>query len=52
MAGITKITAVSKNNTIIGETYKNDNTDISKSQLSSPLALVDTSKLSRIKKIV
>ena len=52
MAGVAKITAVSKNNTVMGEIYKNNNIDASKSQLSSPLALVDTFKLYKIKKIV
>ena len=36
----------------MGETYKNDNADASKSQPSSLLALVDTPKLYRIKKII
>ena len=52
MASITKITAISKNNTVIGGIYKNDNVDAFKSQPSSLLALVDTPKLYRIKKIV
>ena len=52
MAGIVKITAVSKNNTVMGGIYKNNNIDAFKSQLSSLLALVDTSKLYKIKKIV
>ena len=52
MASITKITAISKNNTVIGGIYKNNNADASRSQPSMPLALVDTSKLYRIKKIV
>ena len=52
MASITKITAVNKNNTVMGGTYKNDNMDVFKSQLSSPLILVNTPKLYRIKKIV
>ena len=52
MAGITKITTVSKNNTVIGGTYKNNNIDASKSQPSLPPTLVDTPKLYRIKKII
>ena len=52
MAGVAKITTVSKNDTVIGETYKNNNVDAFRSQLSLPLALVDTLKLYKIKKIV
>ena len=52
MAGIAKITAISKNNTVMGGIYKNNNIDISKSQPFLLLALVDTPKLYRIKKIV
>ena len=52
MADIIKITTVSKNNTVMGGIYKNNNADASKNQLSSPLALVNTPKLYRIKKIV
>ena len=52
MASITKITAVSKNDTIMGGIYKNNNVDAFKSQPSLLLALVDTSKLYKIKKIV
>ena len=36
----------------MGGIYKNDNADAFRSQPSSPLALVDTFKLYRIKKIV
>jgi hypothetical protein len=36
----------------MGGIYKNDNADASRSQLSSPLALVNTPKLYRIKKII
>ena len=52
MASIIKITTVSKNNTIIGGIYKNDNVNTSRSQPSLLLVLVDTPKLYRIKKIV
>ena len=52
MAGIVKITTISKNDTVIGGIYKSDNIDTSKSQLSLLLALVDTPKLYRIKKII
>ena len=52
MASVAKITAVSKNDTVMGGIYKNDNADASKSQPSSLLALVDIFKLYRIKKIV
>jgi hypothetical protein len=52
MASVIKITTVSKNDIIIGGIYKNDNADASKSQPSLLLALVDTPKLYRIKKIV
>ena len=52
MASVAKITTVSKNNTVMGGTYKNNNMDAFKSQLFLPLALVDTPKLYRIKKIV
>ena len=52
MAGVVKITAVSKNDTVIGGIYKNNNADASRSQLSLLLVLVDTSELYRIKKIV
>ena len=52
MASITKITTTSKNNTIIGGISKKDNADASRSQLSPLLALVDTAKLYRIKKMV
>ena len=52
MAGVAKITAVSKNNTIMGKIYKNDNADVFKSQPFLLLALVDTPELYRIKKIV
>ena len=52
MAGVVKITAVSKNNTVMGGIYKNDNINAFKSQLSLLLALVNTPKLYRIKKII
>ena len=52
MANITKITTVSKNDTVMGGIYKNNNVDASRSQPSLLLILVDTPKLYRIKKIV
>ena len=52
MAGVVKINTVSKNDTVMGGIYKNNNTNTFKSQLSLLLALVDTPKLYRIKKIV
>ena len=52
MAGVVKITAVSKNDTVIGGIYKNNNADAFRSQPSLLLILVDTPKLYRIKKIV
>jgi hypothetical protein len=52
MAGIAKITTISENNTVMGGISKKDNADTSRSQLSPPLALVDTPKLYRIKKMV
>ena len=52
MASIIKITAASKNNTVMGGTYKNDNADTFKSQPSLLLVLVDTPKLYKIKKII
>ena len=52
MASITKITAISKNDTIMGGTYKNNNMDTFRSQPSSLLILVNTLELYRIKKIV
>ena len=52
MASITKITAISKNNTVIGGIYKNNNADTFKSQPSLLLVLVNTFKLYKIKKIV
>ena len=51
-AGIVKITTISKNDTVMGGIYKNNNMDAFKSQLFLLLALVDTPKLYRIKKIV
>ena len=52
MASIVKITAVSKNDTVMGGIYKNDNMDTFKSQLFLLLVLVDIPELYRIKKIV
>ena len=52
MAGVAKITTISKNDTVMGGIYKNNNTDAFKSQLSLLLALVDTPKLYKIKKII
>ena len=52
MASIAKITAISKNDTVMGGIYKNNNIDTFRSQLFLLLALVDTLKLYKIKKIV
>ena len=52
MAGVAKITTVSKNDTVMGKTYKNNNINTFRSQPSLLLALVDTPKLYRIKKII
>ena len=51
-AGIVKITTISKNDTVMGGIYKNNNIDTSRSQPSLLLALIDTPKLYRIKKII
>jgi hypothetical protein len=52
MVSVAKITTISKNNTVMGGIYKNDNMDIFKSQPFLLLALINTPKLYRIKKII